>query len=100
VIVELSSRDELYNNRCNPYSQALLSAVPCRTRSWKRRRQRIILQAIAHRSTRERLPLSHALPIGAEHLQGSAPEWRDAAAALVGLHMVHRLSSRSIGKGV
>jgi oligopeptide transport system ATP-binding protein len=44
VIVELSSREELYNNPLHPYSQALLSAVPVPDPVVEEKRQRIILQ--------------------------------------------------------
>jgi oligopeptide transport system ATP-binding protein len=44
VIVELASREELYNNPLHPYTQALLSAVPIPDPSVEGRRQRKILQ--------------------------------------------------------
>jgi oligopeptide transport system ATP-binding protein len=44
VIVELTSRDELYLHPLHPYTQALLSAVPVPDASVERRRQRIILE--------------------------------------------------------
>ncbi len=43
VLVELASRDELYENPCHPYSQALLSAVPIPNPKKDRARKRIIL---------------------------------------------------------
>ncbi len=43
VIVELSARDELYDNPLHPYTQALLSAVPIPDPKETRERQRIIL---------------------------------------------------------
>ncbi len=43
VIVELSTRDELYSHPLHPYSQALLSAVPIPDPSAETARQRIIL---------------------------------------------------------
>ena len=43
VIVELSTRDELYGHPLHPYSQALLSAVPIPDPVVEKARQRIIL---------------------------------------------------------
>ena len=43
-IVELTTRDELYNNPLHPYTQALLSAVPIPDPVVEERRQRIILE--------------------------------------------------------
>jgi oligopeptide transport system ATP-binding protein len=43
-IVELTGRDELYNNPLHPYTQALLSAVPIPDPVVEERRQRIILE--------------------------------------------------------
>ncbi len=44
VIVELTSRDELYNHPLHPYTQALLSAVPIPDPVADSKRQRVILQ--------------------------------------------------------
>ncbi len=44
VIVELTSRAELYSNPLHPYTQALLSAVPIPDPKAEEKRQRIILQ--------------------------------------------------------
>ena len=43
-IVELTDRDELYENPLHPYTQALLSAVPIPDPEVEERRQRIILE--------------------------------------------------------
>ena len=43
-IVELASRDELFNNTFHPYSIALLSAVPLHNPAAERARKRIILK--------------------------------------------------------
>jgi len=43
-IVELTTRDELYNNPLHPYTKALLSAVPIPDPVVEEKRQRIILQ--------------------------------------------------------
>ena len=44
VIVELTTRDELYNNPLHPYSQALLSAVPIPDPVAEVSRKRVILE--------------------------------------------------------
>ncbi len=44
VIVELASRDEIYNNALHPYTQALLSAVPIPDPFAEAERKRIILE--------------------------------------------------------
>ena len=44
VIVELTSRNELYSNPLHPYTKALLSAVPIPDALAEARRHRIILQ--------------------------------------------------------
>jgi oligopeptide transport system ATP-binding protein len=43
-VVELTGRDELYQNPQHPYTQALLSAVPIPDPKLERQRERIILQ--------------------------------------------------------
>jgi oligopeptide transport system ATP-binding protein len=44
LIVELTTRDELYNHPLHPYTKALLSAVPIPDPSAEEKRERIILQ--------------------------------------------------------
>ena len=44
VIVELASRDEIYNSPLHPYTQALLSAVPIPDPFAEAQRKRVILQ--------------------------------------------------------
>ena len=43
-IVELSSRNEVYDHPLHPYTQALLSAIPVPDPDKEARRQRIILE--------------------------------------------------------
>jgi oligopeptide/dipeptide ABC transporter ATP-binding protein len=43
-IVELTDRDDLYNNPLHPYTQALLSAIPVPDPYIEEKRQRILLQ--------------------------------------------------------
>lgn len=44
VIVELASRNDLYNNPLHPYTQALLSAIPVPDPVFSETRQRIVLE--------------------------------------------------------
>jgi oligopeptide transport system ATP-binding protein len=79
VIVELASRDDLYNTPRHPYTQALLSAVPIPDPKATRARKRIILEGD---------PPSPANPpsgcrfhprctFARDHCKVEVPEWRE-----------------------
>jgi oligopeptide transport system ATP-binding protein len=91
VIVELSSRDELYNNPLHPYSQALLSAVPVPDPVVEEKRQRIILQGDVPSPVNppSGCRFHTRCPIAQSICKEARPVWRDAGGGhWVACHLV------------
>jgi oligopeptide transport system ATP-binding protein len=93
IIVELTSRDELYTNPLHPYTKALLSAVPIPDALAEAKRHRIILKGEVPSPVnppsgcrfRTRCPV--ALPI----CQEATPEFREVRSGhWVACHLVER----------
>jgi len=91
VIVELSSREELYNNPLHPYSQALLSAVPVPDPVVEEKRQRIILQGDVPSPVNppSGCRFHTRCPIAQSICKEARPAWRDAGGGhWVACHLV------------
>ncbi len=91
VIMELSERDELYDNPLHPYTKALLSAVPIPDPRTARRRQRVVLEGDVP-SPIDPPPgcrFHTRCPIAVDVCSQERPEWRDVGAEhWVACHLV------------
>jgi len=79
VIVELSDRNELYENPLHPYTQALLSAVPIPDPKKDRLRKRIMLsgEIPSPINPPSGCRFHPRCPIAVERCQQEVPEWRE-----------------------
>jgi oligopeptide transport system ATP-binding protein len=79
VIMELSERDELYEDPLHPYTKALLSAVPIPHPKTARARQRVVLEGDVPSpiSPPPGCRFHTRCPIAADICSEARPEWRD-----------------------
>ncbi|HEU0075969.1 MAG TPA: oligopeptide/dipeptide ABC transporter ATP-binding protein [Dehalococcoidia bacterium] len=78
-MMELSDRNEIYDNPLHPYTKALLSAVPIPDPALERKRERIILTGDVPSSLRPpRGCVFHTrCPIAIDECREVIPEWRE-----------------------
>jgi oligopeptide transport system ATP-binding protein len=78
-IVELSNRNEIYNNPLHPYTQALLSAVPVPDPKVEARRKRTILKGElpSPANPPSGCPFHTRCPIAVASCSEKAPDWRE-----------------------
>jgi oligopeptide transport system ATP-binding protein len=78
-MMEMSGRNEIYENPMHPYTKALLSAVPIPDPALERKRERIILTGDVPSSLRPpRGCVFHTrCPIAIDECREAVPEWRE-----------------------
>jgi oligopeptide transport system ATP-binding protein len=78
-MMELSDRNEIYDNPLHPYTKSLLSAVPIPDPALERKRERIILTGDVPSSLRPpRGCVFHTrCPIAIDECREAVPEWRE-----------------------
>jgi oligopeptide transport system ATP-binding protein len=78
-LMEMSDRNEIYDNPLHPYTKALLSAVPIPDPALERKRERIILTGDVPSSLRPpRGCVFHTrCPIAIDECREVIPEWRE-----------------------
>lgn len=90
-IVELASRDKLYNDPLHPYTRALLSAVPVPNPAVEAKRERIILQGDVPSPANPPTGcnFSTRCPLASDLCRAEKPAWRDLGGErFVACHMV------------
>ncbi len=80
-VVELTTRDELYNHPLHPYTQALLSSIPIPNPIMERKRQRIILEGSVPSPANppSGCHFHPRCPLAIDICSDLEPEWRRAA---------------------